>query len=138
MFVIFLHLILHQSSIIAHCGLLWNYFYSIPGKWAEQNILYERLRKSFQEFLDSNPKYGRNWEKGVVSKPKPKAEPPPPKPQPKQKKSPPKSKPEEPALDDIVFKTPPVTPPPPQPEKVTLAPKNENDKEFWDFYDKPK
>lgn len=82
------------------------------------------------------PKAERNWEKGSAARPKPKTATEPPKPKPKPKKQPPKSKPEEPAFEEIVFKTPPITPPPPQPEKVTLAPKQERDQEFWDFYNK--
>ncbi|XP_060071834.1 uncharacterized protein LOC132551671 [Ylistrum balloti] len=114
----------------------WRYQRDELSTWAERNILYERMRKSFREFLSSMPKAERNWEKGSTSKPKPKNDPPPSKPKPKPKKPPTKTKPDEPALEEIVFKTPPITPPPPQPEKVTLAPKNERDNEFWDFYDK--
>ncbi|XP_033744831.1 uncharacterized protein LOC117330545 isoform X1 [Pecten maximus] len=114
----------------------WRYQRDELSTWAEQNILYERMRKSFREFLSSMPKAERNWEKGSTSKPKPKTAPVQPKPKPKPKKQPTKSKPEEPAFEEIVFKTPPITPPPPQPEKVALAPKKERDQEFWDLYDK--
>lgn len=93
------------------------------------------MKKAWNVFNASQPKAARNWEPGnggaktkppTVSKPKP-----------QQKKKPPgkpkEQKQEEPAFEDVIFETPPVTPPP---EKVHLAPKKEKDSEFWDYYDK--
>lgn len=43
-------------------------------------------------------------------------------------------------FEDVVFKTPPLTPPPPAapPEPLVPAKKVEKDDAFWEFYNKPR
>lgn len=63
--------------------------------------------------------------------------PPPPPPAPVEKPKPrPKPKPKKPdvVIEDIEFKTPPMTPPPPKPD-IKKVPEFKRDDEFWDFYD---
>ena len=103
------------------------------GSWSEHNVLRDRMKKRWVEYLENQPKAKANWDRNAKAPPKPilkdtaKA---------KQKKPPPKTKetkPSEPEFEDIKFVTPPVTPPP---EKIKLAPKAGKDNEFWDFYEK--
>ena len=108
----------------------------LPGLWWQGHTIRGRLKKTWDEFEESRPKPKVNWNRNA------KRAPPPPKP--KEPKGKPKTmpKPKDPSpppksdmvIEDIEFKTPPLTPPavllPPPPVKV--APDEDDD--FWDFY----
>lgn len=87
--------------------------------------------------LQNAPKFSRNWNPADFErtktapinatrqkKPAAKIKP----------KTAPSKKPEEPAFEDFVFETPPITPTPKTPEKI--KPVQSRDNEFWDSYDK--
>ena len=103
------------------------------GQWAEFNVLNERMKKSWNQYLDNVPKAEANWNRSAKrQRPAPVAQ----QQKPKAKKAPPKPKePEKPVFEDVKFVTPPVTPPPPS-GKVQLDQKASRDNEFWKFYDK--
>lgn len=94
------------------------------------------MKKSWDQYLGSQPKAQVNWDRHAKAPPKPILKDPekPKKPQQKPKNTKPKeNKPKDSEFADIKFVTPPVTPPP---EKVKLAPKAGKDSEFWDYYEK--
>lgn len=130
-----LQLYVHKIQIKINKKILrYNNFNPNLGTWAEFNILNERMKKSWNDYLSSQPKAEVNWNRNAA--PKPKAPPDPPKPKPVKKKPAQKQEnPSKPEFEEIVFKTPPITPPPDQ-GPVKLAPKAKRDNEFWDFYDK--
>ncbi|KAK3089590.1 hypothetical protein FSP39_004860 [Pinctada imbricata] len=102
-------------------------------QWAEFNILNERMKKRWNEYLDNVPKAEANWNRSAKrQRPEPAVQQ-----KPKSTKRPQQIKPKEqekPAFEEVKFVTPPVTPPP-QGGKVQLAPKASKDEEFWKFYD---
>ncbi|XP_052059391.1 uncharacterized protein LOC127736252 isoform X1 [Mytilus californianus] len=114
----------------------WRYQRDELSSWSEHNILRDRMKKSWEQYLGSQPKAQVNWDRNAKAPPKPILKDPekPKKPPQKPKNTKPKeNKPKDSEFADIKFVTPPVTPPP---EKVKLAPKTGKDSEFWDYYEK--
>lgn len=94
------------------------------------------MDKDYEEFIQTLPKLDANWDKNARPQ-KPKvAQIPNPVKKVKKKNRPVPPKTKEPAFEDVVFVTPPMTP---QPQPDTFVPhksENRRDDEFWDFYDK--
>ncbi|XP_067673062.1 uncharacterized protein [Haliotis asinina] len=105
-------------------------------KWAEHNVLRQRMGKQWDEYLASLPKAVVNWDRSAT-RPVPE--------KPTQQKLKPRPKPKKPEpvvekpatpLEVIEFKTPPITPPP-APAPAPMPEKFEKDDEFWKFFDQP-
>ena len=108
------------------------------GKWAEQNVINQQMVKKWMAYEESRPQLHPNWDRGAKRPP----------PVPKQKEMKPKAKPSikhtkrevntkkvsSSPFEEVVFKTPPLTPPPPKPDLVK-KPSYTRDDAFWEFYD---
>lgn len=68
------------------------------------------MKKSWNDYLSSQPKAEVNWSRNAAPKPKPQPDPPKPKPV-KKKPAQKQENPSKPEFEEIVFKTPPITPP---------------------------
>lgn len=84
--------------------------------------------------MDEQPKVSVNWDRKAAAVPKPKPAPSPPKEKPTKKPKQTKVKSKDPAFEDVVFVTPPITPEP-RKETVKVSNNNKRDDEFWEFYD---
>ena len=97
------------------------------------------MDRDYEEFIQTLPKLSANWDRNArPQKREPVAEMPK-----KAKRDKPKKKPapsqatktKEPAFEDVVFVTPPLTPEPQNETIIPVTTERKRDDEFWNFYD---
>lgn len=118
------------------------FFFNMAGVWNEYNTVYEKAQKQWQQYEENKPKLAVNWDRTAKRELKPAPAPAPA--QTKKPKKPTNKKAEagkqnlgDVELEDIEFKTPPLTPPSKPPERIHVAKSVAKDDDFWDFYDQP-
>lgn len=118
----------------------------MSGTWSEQQVFWNRVAKSWQEYFTSQPTitHARSAPARTNREPKePDKTSKDPKPrQPRrrnQQKAGPKKADERKNSDfeEFKFETPPITPPPDHGDKIPIASSSvKRDEEFWNFYEK--
>lgn len=130
----------------AHCYII--VLLSMSGTWSEQQVFWNRVAKSWQEYFKSQSTVTHarsapartNREPADPDKTSKDSKPRQPRRRNKQKAGPNPKKADErknSGLEDFKFETPPITPPPDQGDKIPIASSSaKRDEEFWNFYEK--
>ena len=120
---------------------------TLLGTWSEQQVLWNRVAKSWRDYFGAQPKFlpvrsaPARSTRVATELPSINKEP---KQRPPRRKAPKQTEKKKPAerknsgFEDFKFETPPSTPPPEPSGNIPVNPGATRDDEFWKFYDKGK